>query len=172
MWCGVVAMPGFAAEGAAGLGCDLDRLVFVPRPGREWVNITAALADALPLVVVQPVGHVSDAEAARLSARLRQREAVLIACGDWPRADVRLTVSAAGWVGLGRGHGHLTARRAEVSVTARSSRLGFGSPLPTTTSLWLPDAHGAVSSDDGRHTEHDKQVQEHIDDVAVGSRAG
>jgi hypothetical protein len=142
MWCGVVAMPGFAAEGAADLGCDLDRLVFVPRPGREWVTITAALADALSLVVVRPSGQVSNAEAARLSARLRERETVLIACGDWPRADVRLTVAATAWLGLGRGHGHLSARRVEVAATARAGRLGSH---PTTTSLWLPNQRGEVA---------------------------
>jgi hypothetical protein len=143
MWCGVVAMPGFAAEGAAGLGCDLDRLVFVPRPGREWVNIAAALIDALPVVVVQPVGRVSDAEAARLSARLRQREAVLVACGDWPRADVRLSVTGTEWHGLGRGHGHLTARRADIAVSSRTT-VGFAGTRPT-TSIWLPDRQGGVS---------------------------
>jgi hypothetical protein len=145
MWCGVVAMPGFAAEGAAGLGCDLERVVLVPHPGREWVNITAALIDALSLVIVEPRGRVSDAEAARLTARMRQRDAVLIACGDWPRADVRLSVTATTWHGLGRGHGHLSARQAEVTVTARTTRLGNTSPLPTTTSIWLPDRHGEVA---------------------------
>jgi hypothetical protein len=138
-------MPGFAAEGAAGLGCDLERVVFVPHPGREWVNIAAALVDALSVVVVQPRGRVSDAEAARLGARLRQREAVLIACGDWPRADVRLSVTATTWVGLGRGHGHLAARQADVTVSARTTRLGNATPLPTTYPIWLPDESGAVA---------------------------
>jgi hypothetical protein len=168
MWCGVVAMPGFAAEGAAGLGCDVDRLVFVPRPGRELVNIAAALVDALTVVVVQPTGRVSDAEAARLSARLRQREAVLIACGDWPRADVRLSVTATAWHGLGRGHGHLAARRAEVTVTTRTTRLGFGSPLPTTTPVWLPDESGQVSLAATRQPAIDQPLRDRLLDEAVG----
>jgi hypothetical protein len=141
MWVGVVGMPGFAAEGAAGLGCDLDRMVFVPSPGREWVNVVAALIDALNVVVVQPIGRVSDAEAARLSARLRQRESVLIACGQWPRADVRLSVGGSDWHGLGRGHGHLAARRAEVSVAARAFHAA------KVAKLWLPDDRGDVLLD-------------------------
>jgi hypothetical protein len=144
MWVGVVGMPGFAAEGAAGLGCDLERMVFVPHPGREWVNVVAALVDALSVVVVQPVGHVSDAEAARLGARLRKRETTLISFGRWPRADVRLAVDGGAWHGLGRGHGHLSARRADVSVTGRAAHIGFVDSSPMTTSLWLPDEHGAV----------------------------
>jgi hypothetical protein len=168
MWCGVVAMPGFAAEGAAGLGCDLERMVFVPHPDREWVNVTAALADALSLIVVQPRGRVSDAEAARLGARLRQREAVLIACGDWPRADVRLSVTATTWLGLGQGHGHLSARQAEVTVTARTTRLGLGSPLPTTTSIWLPDKRGEVSLVDADHAVSNEPIHERLLDEAVG----
>jgi hypothetical protein len=167
MWCGVVAMPGFAAEGAAGLGCDLDRLVFVPRPGREWVNITAALVDALSLVIVRPTGRVSDAEAARLSARLREREAILIACGDWPRADVRLSVTATTWLGLGRGHGHLAARQAEVTVSARTTRLGNASPVPTTHPIWLPDARGEVSLVDLEQAAPDNPIREHLLDEAV-----
>jgi hypothetical protein len=167
MWCGVVGMPGFAAEGAAGLGCDLQRVVFVPSPGRDWVNITAALVDALSLVVVEPRGRVSDAEAARLSARLRQREAVLIACGDWPRPDVRLSVTATTWHGLGRGHGHLAARQADVTVAART-RLGSH---PTTTSIWLPDRHGEiVLADDASATASERLDDQLLADLheAVG----
>jgi hypothetical protein len=167
MWCGVVAMPGFAAEGAAGLGCDLDRLVFVPRPGREWVNVTAMLIDALSLVVVRPTGRVSDAEAARLSARLRERQTVLIACGDWPRADVRLTVAATDWLGLGHGHGHLCARRAEIAVTTRAARLGSSS---ATTSIWLPGQHGEVAlvDDVDASAARSEGPDEHVLHEAVG----
>src|SRR4051794_15451831 len=36
-WCGVVGMPEFGAEAAAGLGIDLTRVVLVPRPGEQWL---------------------------------------------------------------------------------------------------------------------------------------
>jgi hypothetical protein len=138
-WCGVVGMPQFAAEGAAGLGVDLDRVVLIPYPGREWVNVVGALIDALPLVVVRPPGRVADAEAARLGARLRQREGVLVSCGSWPRPEATMTVDESSWLGLGAGHGHLTARRVEVLVTGRGKAL-----RPRRASLWLPDPGGHV----------------------------
>jgi hypothetical protein len=146
LWCAVVGMPGFSAEAAAGLGCDLDHVVFVPHPGRDWVNVVAALIDALSVVVVRPPTAVSDAEAARLGARLRQHESVLIACGRWPRTETRLSVSESRWTGLGSGHGHLTARQATIKVSGRgavrsSGRDRWGGP---DTALWLPDSSGQV----------------------------
>jgi hypothetical protein len=141
-WCGVVGMPGFAAEGVAGLGVDLERVVFVPHPGREWINVVAALADALTVVVVRPPGRVSDAEAARLGARLRQRGSVLVACGAWPRTEATLRVTGSDWRGLGEGYGHLTAHRVEVAVTGRGRAL-----RPRRAALWLPDEVGVVRRD-------------------------
>lgn len=138
LWCGVVGMPDFAVVSAQELGCDLDRLVLVPAPGPEWVNVTAALVDALSIVVVQPGGRVSDAEAARLGARLRQREAVLISCASWPRSDLSLRVLPGGWSGLGQGHGRLRHRRAAVEVCGR------GTPLPRRFDVWLPGEDGSA----------------------------
>ncbi len=138
-WCGVVGMPEFAAEGAAGLGVDLDHVVMVPEPGRGWINVVAALVDALTVIVIRPPGHVSDAEAARLGARLRRREAVLVSCGPWPRCEARLTVSQSSWIGLGSGHGHLRARQVEVTVSGRGTSM-----RPRRTPLWLPDACGQI----------------------------
>jgi hypothetical protein len=146
LWCAVVGMPGFSAAAAARLGCDLDHVVFVPYPGRDWVNVVGALIDALTIIVVRPPAAVSDAEAARLGARLRQHEAVLIACGPWPRTETRLSVSRSSWTGLGSGHGHLTARQALVRITGRGAARHTAQDRRTSagTALWLPDARGAV----------------------------
>jgi hypothetical protein len=138
-WCGVVGMPGFAALAAADLGVVLDRLVLVPDPGTRWLSVVAALIDALTVVVVRPPTTVRDADAARIAARLRQREAVLIACGPWPRHEAHLTISESSWLGVGSGHGHLTARRATVAVEGRGT-VG----RPRRARLWLPDPDGAV----------------------------
>jgi hypothetical protein len=159
-------MPQFAAEGAAGLGVDLERVVLIPHPGREWVNVVGALVDALPLVVVRPPGRVGEAEAARLGARLRQREGVLVSCGSWPRPEATMTVDDSSWLGLGAGHGHLTARRVEVLVTGRGKAL-----RPRRASLWLPDRGGHVVSAehlDGVPPEHPVLGAEHraLDDGA------
>jgi hypothetical protein len=141
LWCGVVGMPGFAAEGAAGYGADLDRIVFVPHPGRDWVNVVAALIDALTIVVVRPSAQISDGESARLSARLRQREAVLVAAGEWPRTEARIKVSDSRWSGVGIGYGHLTSRQVEVLTFGRGAAV-----RPRRTCLWLPGPDGSVSS--------------------------
>jgi hypothetical protein len=123
-WCAVVGMPGFGAEAAARLGVDLERLVLVPRPGDRWFSVTAALADAVSVVVAVPGSRVGDAEAARLAARLRQRGTVLIVCGPWTRVDVRLDVASSAWTGIGAGHGYLAER--ELTVTAEGRALGRG----------------------------------------------
>jgi hypothetical protein len=153
-WCAVVGMPGFSAEAAARLGCDLEQVVFVPYPGRDWVNVVAALIDALSIVVVRPPTTVSDAEAARLSARLRQHESVLIACGRWPRTETRLAVSQSRWVGLGSGHGHLTARQAVITVSGRGAVRSSGGDRRSSpgTALWLPDSSGQVRLVDENHS--------------------
>ncbi|HYJ67446.1 MAG TPA: hypothetical protein VEX15_07260 [Nocardioidaceae bacterium] len=138
-WCGVVGMPGFAAPTAADLGIDLDRLVLVPDPGSRWLSVVGALIDSLAVVVVRPPTAVRDAEAARIAARLRQREAVLITCGAWPRHEANLAITESSWLGVGAGHGHLTARQATISVEGRGTAV-----RPRQARLWLPDAEGVV----------------------------
>lgn len=139
-------MPGFSAEAAAGLGCDLERIVFVPQPGQDWINVVASLADALTIVVARPAGSVSDAQAARLTARLRQRQSVLIASGPWPRADVTFRVAGSSWLGLGSGYGHLTARQLDLEIGGRGALRGAsaGGSLTRHTAVWLPDRDGNV----------------------------
>lgn len=152
-WCGVVGLPEFGAEAASGLGVNLARLVLVPEPGRDWLAVVAALADALTLVVVRPAGRATTAEVSRLSARLRARGAVLIAvtgptgiehpgatsARSWPGAEACLEVGEHTWTGLGDGHGHLTAQQVTVTVTGRGTAV-----RPHRHRLWLPDPAGAV----------------------------
>lgn len=134
-WCGVVGLPTFGAEAAAGVGVDLARTILVPDPGEQWLSVTSTLVDVLPVVVLRPPSRVYDAEASRLTARLRQRGATLITLHDqvadaWPRTEARLEVVDSSWAGLGAGHGHLQARRITVSATGRWGR-------PQLTRLWL-----------------------------------
>jgi hypothetical protein len=113
-WSAVIGVPDFGLEAASGLGVDLERTVLVPEPGDAWVEVTAALIDVLQIVVVRPRGRVTQHQAARLSSRLRQRDAVLLAVGDWPRPEARLAVRRSDWSGIGHGHGRLVAHRASV----------------------------------------------------------
>ena len=140
-WCGVVGLPSFGAEAARGLGVDLERLVLVPEPGHDWLNVVAALVDALTVVVVRPPGEVTPGEASRLAARLRTRGAMLIAYGSWPGSEARLEVESNTWAGLGEGEGLLTARQATVVVTGRRAAVH-----PRRHQLWLPGPDGTVRS--------------------------
>ncbi|TAM68971.1 MAG: hypothetical protein EPN48_09555 [Microbacteriaceae bacterium] len=139
VWCGVVGVPEFGVEAAARFGIDLERLVLIPEPGTHWFAVTAALADALTVVVARPASRVSDADAARLGARLRGKEATLIALGDWPRSEARLTVAASSWDGLGWGHGYPVARQLTVVASGRG-----GGGRSRSVRLWLPDEHDAI----------------------------
>jgi hypothetical protein len=134
-WCGVVGVPDFGAEAAAGFGIDLSRLVLIPSPGDQWLTVTAAVVDVLTVVAARPPARVSAGDAARLSARLRQRGAVLIALGDWPQAEASLSVAESDWEGMGAGHGYLTGRHLTVTADTRS-----GGARPRKARLWLPDA--------------------------------
>ncbi|WIB12184.1 MULTISPECIES: hypothetical protein [unclassified Curtobacterium] len=138
-WCAVVGVPSFGVEAAAAAGIDLERLVLVPDPGDQWLAVTAALADVAQIVLTRPLGRVVPGDVARLSARLRQRGAALVALGSWPGADVTLRVTESHWSGIGQGHGYLTERRVTVTASGRA-----GAVRPTSTELLLPAADGAV----------------------------
>lgn len=121
-WCGVVATPGFGVEAAARLGVDLSRLVLVPHPGQRWFAVTAALADALPIVIATPAGRLPASEAERFAARLRQRGSVLLSLGEWARSDTRLSVVGSAWSGVGEGWGYPRSREITVAVSGRDGR--------------------------------------------------
>jgi hypothetical protein len=136
-WCGVVGSAEFGLEAAAAAGVELRRTILVPDPGEAWLEVTAALIDVLGVVVVAAPSEVSAKDVSRIGARLRQRGSVLISYGDWPRCDARLSLRDAEWVGLGRGHGHLQARRVTVEVRR-------GTAPARTGQLWLPDRSQAI----------------------------
>jgi hypothetical protein len=131
-WCGVVGMPEFGIEAAAGFGIDLERLVLVPHPGENWLTVTAAIADVMAVVVTRPPVRTSESSVARLAARLRQHGTTLIVLGPWPQTEAMLSLSHSEWEGIGEGHGYLSARQATVTVTSRTGR-------PRSARLWLPD---------------------------------
>jgi hypothetical protein len=136
-WCAVVGAPDFGLEAAAAFGVDLERTVVVPRPGEHWLSVTAGLLDLATVVVVRPPVVLGDHQAERLRSRLRQKDAVLLSLGHWPRADAVVSITDSSWVGLGRGHGRLTARRVLVSVSQ-------GGPVRQVP-LWLPNVDQIVA---------------------------
>ncbi|WOP17560.1 hypothetical protein [Raineyella sp. LH-20] len=139
-WCGLVGLPEVGAEAAAQAGVVLDRLALVPRPGDRWLAVVAALAEVMGVIAVRPGGAVRPADAARLAARLWDREATLLVVGEWPRAEASLRVEAPHWSGVGAGHGYLTGR--EVSLTVTSRRV----PRPRSVRLLLPGPDGRLDT--------------------------
>lgn len=148
-WVAAVGVPSLGLAAAEGFGVDLARLVLVPDAGDPgdggWGTVVATLLEAVDVVVVRPPRRVPMGQARRLAARARERGSVLVrlgAPGDWPEAaDATLTVVSTSWEGLGRGHGHLRARRAVVEA---GGRRGFDRPRRTT--LWLPGPGGVLAT--------------------------
>lgn len=122
-WAAVVGLPGCGVLAAAELGVAVHRLALVPRPGRDQSEVektVAALLDGFDLVSVAT--PVTGATARKLSARARNRKAVLLPfAAPWPGADVELSATPDPWTGLGRGHGVLTSRTATVRATGRGA---------------------------------------------------
>lgn len=149
-WTAVVGVPEFGFDAALAFGVDLGRCIVVPEPGEHWLSVTAGLVEVTTVVLVRPPVPVTDHQATRMLARLRQKDAALLVetgqLGDraWPRPQRRLSVTDNRWSGLGRGHGHLQSRR----VTVRSR--GGGVP-DRTVDLWLPDQRLDVRIDAGVH---------------------
>lgn len=129
-WCGVVGVPTFGVEAAIELGIDSNRLVLIPDPGQSWVQVLAACIDVLGVVLLAPPRRVHDAEAARLSSRLRERGSALVVLGDWPRSESRLRITESCWAGIGSGYGYLRTRQVTVTAEARTGR-------SRSTTFWL-----------------------------------
>jgi hypothetical protein len=105
--------------------------------------VTAALVDAVDIVLVQVPRRLRPADARRLAARARERGTVLIPVGQgWVEgADLRLSVASAEWWGLGQGYGHLQARSAEVVASGRGA-----ANRHRRVRLWLPGVSGTVAA--------------------------
>jgi hypothetical protein len=140
-WTALVGVDDLGVEAAAAAGLDLDRTVVVPAPGEHWLEVTAALVDVLPMVLLRPPAGVPEKAlartAGRLGARLRKRSATLLAQGPWPGCEARLSIAGSRWTGVGEGtadgHGRLRAR--QVVLACRR-----GTAPPQHVTVWLPAA--------------------------------
>lgn len=143
-WCAAVGWPSLGVVAAAELGVALERfpLVASPPPG-EWPTIVAAVLDAFDVVLARPPARLPLGQARRLSARARERGAVLLLAGGDAHvegADVRLTTAAPEWHGLGAGHGHLTGRVVDVVARGRGA-----ASRERRVRVWLPAPGGGIA---------------------------
>lgn len=142
-WAAAVGMPSLGLVAAAELGVDLRRLALIPEPGERWPAVVAALVDGFDLLLVRPPGRIRAADARRLTARIRERGAVMVVLDApaWPESpDIRLSAGPAVWEGLGQGHGLLRCRRMEVVAGGR--RIGG---RQRHRQIWLPAPGGGMA---------------------------
>lgn len=139
-WCAAVGMPTLGLEAAAASGIDLSRLILVPHPGERWLAVVSALAEVVPLIAMNPGSPVRDAEASRLSARLRDRGCTLLTTSSWPQSEGLISLHDPHWEGVGDGWGLLSDRT--VTVTAQTRQ----TPRPQSLRLRLPGSLGAVEA--------------------------
>ncbi len=143
-WVGFVGTATMGWAAAAQAGVDPARTLVVTQvPVGSWATVTAALVDAVDIVVVSPDHAVRAADARRLSARARERGAVLVVLAArfaWPsEPDVRLHSTPRRWTGIGHGHGRLLARSVLVSAEGRRA-----AGRRRSLELWLPSTGGVV----------------------------
>lgn len=139
-WAAVVGQPTIGLLAAAQAGVALDRLALVPRPGADAAAVLAALVDGLDVVVVGPDVALPEADRRRLSARARERGAVLLPTVAWTGASTVLTVEQARWTGVGAGDGRLRTHSLRVARAGRGS-----AAVPHVVEVTLPlDARAAT----------------------------
>jgi hypothetical protein len=164
-WVAAVGLSSLGLVAAAQLGASLDRVALVPSAGEQWPVVAAALLDSVDVLLLAPSGRVRPADARRLTARVRERGAVLVilpptgmqaagmpsagmqsagmqsATAGWPEAaDVHLSVVAAHWEGLEAGAGHLRSRVLDVVASGRRA-----AARPRRGRVWLPGHDGRIS---------------------------
>jgi hypothetical protein len=153
-WCAEVGSPLLGSAAAAEMGVVLERFVRVAQPGEQWPSVVASLLEAFDIVVVHPPARVREADMRRLTARARERSAVLLVTGPgkvngnvsgahptgWPGAMVSLSVITQRWHGLGAGHGYLRSREVEVQAEGRGA-----AARPRQVRLWLPGPNGLIA---------------------------
>ncbi|MGN8246285.1 hypothetical protein ACTHAM_003422 [Cellulomonas soli] len=132
-WAALVGQPAVGLLAAAQAGVALERLAVVPAPGPDAALVVAALVDGLDVVLVGPRVVLTDVDRRRLSARARERGAVLLSTAPWVGAGAVLDVEPGRWAGVGEGEGHLRAHEVTVLRSGRGS-----AAVPRSVELTLP----------------------------------
>jgi hypothetical protein len=134
-----VGLPQMGALAAKAAGLDLASGMRIDDPGRQWAQVLATVAEAVPVVLVGRLEPVPDRIARRLAAVLRRSGSVLLAADSWQGAEVRMSVVSAAWEGIGGGHGLLRGRRVRVAAAGRGAAIA-----PRYADMWLPGPDGRI----------------------------
>lgn len=147
-WAAAVGFPSLGLVAASQMRVPLERLALVPAPGGRWAEVVAALVDGVDLLLLAPPAGLRASDARRLAARARERGVVLVPVlcagvggvpGRWPESpDLLVEAASVEWTGLGKGYGHLSGRRVEVSLSGRRVAGGRRRSME----LWLPGLDG------------------------------
>lgn len=141
-WLLLLGVPMVGLEALAELGVPLQRVVAVDADGSPaaWAERLAAAADGFELVVTRPPRGAERVER-KVRQRLQARGTVLVsigATGSSIGCDLVFTTASPRWAGIGRGHGRLLAREAEVGLAGRRA------PRGAERTLLLPGPDGRV----------------------------
>lgn len=127
-WLATIDLPTIGLDAASELGIPLERVVAVStggEPGQadRWPDVVAAAADGFDVLLVGVPRDVPATTLRRITTRIRQRGAVMIAVGEAGQlaGDGVLHSEASRWSGLGDGYGRL--QRRELTVQASGRRL-------------------------------------------------
>ncbi len=175
-WLAVVGIDDFGVEAAVELGIPAERVVTVAASSQhEWAERVAAAADGFELILTVPPPGAARAMR-KVRQRLQARGSVLVTVpptavltggtsgsvfGDG--VDIEINADGGDWVGIGDGHGRLTARRVEITASGRRV------PRPVTLGCWLPGPDGRIDIVQTGHIAHDERDVECSDVVSRAS---
>lgn len=101
-WVGVIGVDDPGVLAMSEYGIDIQRVLFVPRPGDGWADIAGDFLEGLDVVVVRAPGRPASAVGRRLTARAREQRAVLVSVSEphaqWTSApDLSLSLRSSTW---------------------------------------------------------------------------
>ena len=114
----------FAGLAALEAGVDLERCALVRAVPRErWAVVVGALLEGMTMVVAPVPAYARPADARRLLARARERQAMLVVTGgSWPvDAALRIRAGRGVWHGLEPGEGLLRSCDVHVVVDGKGA---------------------------------------------------
>ena len=159
-WIGVVGLPSLGLSCVSEMGIPLQRWVFIDQPKVQIEESIAVLAAGVDLILLGEETKIAPSQTRRFVARIRaQGSSVIFVTGKNSSQltfglDLSLSVESSKWLGLGVGHGRLSSRRVEVSVSgrgaaSRSQKIAF----------WLPNSRGEIQRITHSTTREKKVIQ-------------